>query len=124
MSAPYKHCRITSVLGLSKLYQLYINNLHNLHAPQNEILKKEKKWNWTETFQEAFQRIKDVLTSELFLTHFDPKVELILAIDASNVIVVVLFQKDKLGGIKAVTHVSRGLITTEKNYSGQCAIGI
>ena len=41
-----------------------------------------------------FQRIKDVLTSELFLTYFDSKVELNLPNNASNVgIGAVLLQK-------------------------------
>ena len=56
-----------------------------------------------------------MLTSELFLTHFDPKMELILASDASNVgIGAVLLHKNKLGAIKTIAHVSRGLSTAEK----------
>ena len=47
--------------------------------------------------------------SELFFIHFDPKAELILAS-----IYAVLLHKDKLGSIKAVSHVNRGLITVEK----------
>ena len=65
---------------------------------------KGKKWNWTEKYQETFQRIK---TSVLFLTHFDQMAELILASDPSNGgIGAVLLYKDKLGCIKAVAHAS------------------
>ena len=59
-----------------------------------------------------------MLTSELFLTHFDPKAELILVSDASNIgIGTVLLHEDKLGGIKALMYTSRRLITADKNYS-------
>ena len=72
----------------------------------------------TEKCQEAFERIKDMLMSGIFFTHFDPKVELILASDTSKVgIGAVLLQKDKLGSIKVVVPVSRGLITAEKDFS-------
>ena len=39
----------------------------------------------TEKCQQAFKRIKDILTSELFLTPFDPKAGLILVSATSNI---------------------------------------
>ena len=69
-----------------------MNNVQDLRAPLNELLKKEEKC------QETFQRIKDVLTSELFLTYFDSKVKLILVSDTNNVGIGAMFlHKEKLG---------------------------
>ena len=53
--------------------------MHELRAPLNDLLKKDKKWKWT-----AFEKIKTTLTSEQFLTHFDPKLNIIVASDASS----------------------------------------
>ena len=38
---------LQSFLGLSNYYQRFIKNLHDLRAPLNERLKKDKKWRWT-----------------------------------------------------------------------------
>ena len=72
MLTPTNIAELQAFLGLANYYQVYRNNMHELRVPLNELLKKkEKKWNWTEKCQEAFQR-KDVLTSEQFVTRFDP----------------------------------------------------
>ena len=41
-------------------------------------------WRWKPECQTAFDQIKKALTSDLFLTHFDPKLEIIVASDASS----------------------------------------
>ena len=33
-------------------------------CPLTDLLKKERKWEWDEEFQAAFQKLKDVITSE------------------------------------------------------------
>ena len=65
-------------------YQSFIKNLHDLRAPLNELIKKDKMWRWTPECQTAFDQIKKALTSDLFLTHYDPKLEIIVANDASS----------------------------------------
>ena len=49
----------------------------------NELLK-DKKWKWTPEYQTAFDQIKKALTSDLFLTHYNPKLEIIVASDARS----------------------------------------
>ena len=103
---------------MANYYQVYINNIYDFHALLNELLKKAEKMELNWKCQEVFRRIKDMLTSEQFLTHFDLNVELILARDVSNVgIGAVLLHKDKLGDTKAIARTSRGLIKAEKNCS-------
>ena len=58
--------------------------MHNLRAPLNKLLKKDKTWSWTPECQAAFERIKETLTSDLSLTHYDPKLDIIVASDASS----------------------------------------
>ena len=84
MPAPDNVTTLQSFLGLANYYQNFIKNLHDLRAPLNELLKKDKKWGWTPECQTAFDQIKKALTSDLFLTHYDPKLEIIVASDASS----------------------------------------
>ena len=75
---------LQSFLGLVSYYQEFIPNLHNLRAPLNELLYKEKKWIWTKECEQVFYEIKEKLTFDLFLTHFDPNLDIIVASDAST----------------------------------------
>ena len=84
MPAPDNVTTLQSFLGLGNYYQSLIKNLHYLRAPLNERLKKDKKWRWMPECQTAFDQIKKALTSNLFLAHYDPKLEIIVASDASS----------------------------------------
>lgn len=64
-------------------YQEFIPNMHKLRALLNELLKKEKVWEWTDECQKTFGKIIKTLTANLFLAHYDPKLEIIVASDAS-----------------------------------------
>ena len=69
--------------------------------------KKKRKMEYDWKMTRSFQKKKDVLSSELFLMHFDPRAVVILASDVNNIgISAVFLQKDKLWGKKAVVLVS------------------
>ena len=42
--APDNVTKLKSFLGLANYYQSFIKNLHDLCAPLNELLKKDKMW--------------------------------------------------------------------------------
>ena len=68
MSALDNIASLQSFLGLANYYQIFISNMHDLRAlPLNELLTKDKPWVWTVECQEAFEKIKKKLTSDLFL---------------------------------------------------------
>ena len=92
--------------------------MHNWCVPLNELLKKEKDWEWTPECQKAFVKIKEVLTSDSFLTHYNPDLDIIVASDASSYgIGVCILHKMPDGSHKPVAHASRTLLLTKKNYS-------
>ena len=66
--------------------------------------------------QEAFEKIKGMLTSDLFLIHYDAKKEITIANDASSYgIRACITHKLKDGLIKPIVHTSRLLLSAEKN---------
>ena len=84
MPAPQNVSSLQSFLGLANYYKTFIPNMHDLRAPLNELLEKDKAWDWTPECHRAFEKIKEILTLDLFLTHFNPDLEIIVASDASS----------------------------------------
>ena len=61
---------------------------------------------------------KHILVSDLSLTHFNLKFEVVVGLEASECgIGVVILYKLEDGRTKSVTHASRTLFEAEKNYS-------
>ena len=118
MLAPKNVSALESFVGLANNYQVFISNMHNLCAPLNELMKKDKDWEWTPECQEAFIKIKEVLTLDLFLTHYNPDLDIIVSSDASLYgIGACILHKMPDGSHKPVAHASRMLLSAEKNYS-------
>ena len=112
--APDNVTALQSFLGLANYYQSFIKNVHDLSAPLNELLKKDKKWRWTPEFQTAFDQIKNALTCDLFLTHYGPKLEIIVASDASSYgFSACILHKMPDGTTKPIAHESITLLPAE-----------
>ena len=63
---------LQSFLDLTNYYNVLVPNMHSLRAPLNELLK-EKDWVWTTECQETFEKIKEVFTTDLFITNYRPR---------------------------------------------------
>ena len=64
---PSKVTELRSFLGLTNYYKKFIQGYSKKVAPLTDLLKKEKKWVWTDACQEAFEKLKAVVSSELML---------------------------------------------------------
>ncbi|XP_055584806.1 uncharacterized protein K02A2.6-like [Uranotaenia lowii] len=118
MPAPKDVSTLRSFLGAINYYGKFVRSMHDLRHPLDALLKKEVKWNWSEDCQKSFDKFKKLLQSDLLLTHYNPKLEMIVAADASQYgIGAVLLHRFPDGSIKAVCHASRTLTSAEKNYS-------
>lgn len=86
--------------------------MYKLTAPLNNFLKKDVKWDWSDKCQSD----QKSLTSDLSLYHFNPKLEIVVAADASESgIGVVILPKYEDGKTKPISRASRSLIAAEKN---------
>ena len=99
-------------------YQSFIPKMHKLRAPLNQLLKKDKHWEWTTECQAAFEEIKKILTSNLFLSHFNPELDIIVASDTSQYgIGACLLHIMPDGSKQPIAFTSRTLLPVEKHYS-------
>ena len=118
MPVPGNITELQSFLGLANYYQSFIPNMHNLRTPLNALLKKDSTWKWTPECLEAFNKIKNTLTSDLSLEHYNPESDIIVASDASSHgISACMLHKMPDGSKKPVAHAARSLLTSVKHYS-------
>ena len=80
---PQNVSELRTYLGMVTYYQKFIPNLADKFAPLYKLLKSECEWNWTDECDKAVNEVKECLTSEHVLVHYDGKLPITLATDAS-----------------------------------------
>ena len=116
--APTNVSELRSYLGLLTYYSKFLPNMSTVLAPVYKLLRKDVKWSWKEEQRKAFDTSKKLLMSFDLLVHFDPKLDIVLACDASSYGVgAVLAHRMPDGSERPVGYASRTLSPAEKNYS-------
>ena len=115
---PTNVTELKSYLGLLTYYGKFLPDLATHLAPLYELLGQKVQWKWKSAQEEAFVNSKKLLISSQLLTHFDPKLPLTLACDASAYgIGAVLAHRFPDGSEKPIGYASRTLNKAERNYS-------
>ena len=119
MNPPTNVSSLKAFLGSVQFYAKFLpSDLATIAEPLYKLTKKTVKWEWQQEHQNSFQRLKDLLSSENVLVHFDEKHTLGLACDASNVgIGAVLFHRFQDGSERPIANVSKTLTESQRNYS-------
>ena len=104
-------------LGLVNYYCQFIKDFVSIARPLYNMVKKDKKWEWTEKQERAFRELKKRFTEELVLAVPDLDKKMWMEVDASDYItggVLLMECEDKLW--KPVTFLSKSLNEMERNY--------
>ncbi|XP_062714013.1 uncharacterized protein K02A2.6-like [Aedes albopictus] len=118
MPPPRNVTELRSFLGAVNYYAKFINEMHQLRRPLDQLLQKDAKWMWSKECQSSFTRFKELLQSDLMLTHYNPSMPIVVAADASNTGIGACIRHRFPGGAeKAVQYASRTLTPTEQGYS-------
>jgi len=83
MPRPRNVSDIRAFVGMINYYSKFIRNLSSILQPLNILLHKNTRFAWTDNQERAFQKIKEAFMSNQILTHFDQKLPIVLATDAS-----------------------------------------
>ena len=109
---------LRSFLGMVNYYGKFLPDLATTLAPLYHLLRKSCHWSWGTKQKKAFRQVKDLLRSGRVLTHFDDRLPLVLACDASPYgLGAVLLHQLPNGEEKPVGFASRTLTKAETNYS-------
>ena len=115
---PKNKNELRSFLGFINYYRKFIPQLSAILAPLNVLLCKQVQWKWTKACSKAVQVAKQKLSEAPVLMHFNPKLPIILATDASSYGVgAVLSHIGPDGAEHPVAFASRSLSASERNYA-------
>ena len=82
---PRNVAEVKSFFGLVNYFNRFLPNLSTVVHPLNQLLENNHQWKWTEQRETASHNVKEMITSEQVLTHYDPSLPLRLACDVSPV---------------------------------------
>ncbi|XP_040164697.1 uncharacterized protein K02A2.6-like [Anopheles arabiensis] len=118
MPAPTQLSEVRSYLGAINYYGKFVFQMRDLRYPLDLLLKKGGEFQWTAECEKSFRRFKEILSSDLLLTYYDPSKEIIVSADASSVgLGATISHRFPDGSIKVVQHAARALTKVEMNYS-------
>jgi hypothetical protein len=110
--APTNVTEVRSFMGLAGYYRRFVEGFSKIANPIMELQKRNKKFVWTEKCEEAFRRVKELLTTAPILKVPDMDADFLVCTDAS---------KEGLGGVlmqdgRVIAYISRRLRRHEENY--------
>ena len=109
---------LRSFLGLLNYYRDFLPNLATVLHPPNKLLQTKRKWKWSSECNSAFQEAKKLLTTSYILAHYDAKLPIRLAADASAYgIGAVISHVMPNGEEKPVAFASKTLTSSDQNYA-------
>ncbi|KAJ8651447.1 hypothetical protein O0I10_013001 [Lichtheimia ornata] len=85
MPPPRNVEEVRSFLGLSGYYRRFVPQYAHILAPVSSLLKKENKFEWSHIQQEAFDKVKAIMTHPTILAFPDRSQVQILTTDASGI---------------------------------------
>ena len=105
-------------MGLANQLGSFIPNLAHVTSTIRPLLKKGTSWNWLPEHQNAFGKIKEILTSDMVILPFDPNLDTILLSDASRVHGMgFAFIQIKKGNMRLIQCASSSLTPTHQRYA-------
>jgi len=108
---------VQKFLGLANYYRWFIEGFATVARPLHDLVKKDKRWVWTEKEEKAFQELKEQFTKEPVLAAPDIDKKMRMEVDASDYVTGgVLSMECKDGLWRPVAFLSKSLNETERNY--------
>ncbi|GJT16228.1 reverse transcriptase domain-containing protein [Tanacetum coccineum] len=113
LASPTTPSEIRQFLGLAGYYRRFIEGFSKIAKPMTELTQKDRKFDWGEEQEEAFQLLKQKLCAAPILALPEGREDFVVYCDASiKGLGAVLMQR-----MKVIAYASRQLKIHEKNYT-------
>lgn len=118
LPAPRNLRELRAVLGLAGYYRHMVEGFSIIAEPLYTLLRQDVPWGWTELEEEAFQRLKNAVTSYPILRAPDFNRPFLLQTDwCTTAVAACLSQRDDAGCEYAVQFASKKLSGSQLNWS-------
>jgi RNase H-like domain found in reverse transcriptase/Reverse transcriptase (RNA-dependent DNA polymerase) len=115
--APKTVKEVQSFLGFGNFYHCFVKEFSHLAHPLNDLLKKDKKFVWSEECQESFDQLKKQFTEEPVLMMPDHLKPFQIQVDSSLFATEgILSQMDTNGDRHPCAYFSKSLTKGQRNY--------
>lgn len=108
---------VRSFLGLANFYSKMVPQFASLAAPLYEITSEKVPFVWSEQCQEAFEKLKQALSSAPIIKQFDVTKPTFVTTDSSGIAIAGVLEQEHNGRRHVVEYTSRCLRPAEKNYT-------
>src|SRR5258708_23168989 len=114
---PTKVKDVQSFIGFMNFYRRFIWNFSEIARPLHTLTQKSKNWSWGAAEQQAFDALKNAVTSAPTLAFPSKSGLFLLECDASNFATgPVLSQQQEAGLFHPIAFMSKTFSTTDHNY--------
>ncbi|CAG9137969.1 unnamed protein product [Plutella xylostella] len=117
MAAPENVKQLKCFLQTSSWFRRFIPAYADVARPLTDLLKKASTWRWEPSQQEAFEKIKDFLTTAPILRQADESKPFILRTDSSGYALGAVLLQGEGADERPIEYASRLLNGAEKNYN-------
>ena len=107
---------VQSFLGFCNFYRRFIKDYSRIARPLHKLSKKGEVFQWTEQCQQAFDKLKYLLTHAPILRHYRPELETRLETDASDGVVAGVLSQKHGEYWHPVAYYSKSMSDNERNY--------
>lgn len=114
---PRRLRNVRSFLGLANYYRKFVKDFTLIAKPLTQLTKKNVKFNWAKSQEEAFLKLKDVLCTSPVLRHYDEKLPLEVHTDASDLGLGASLVQTEDGESRPILYASRRLSDAEVKYN-------
>ena len=108
---------IRSFVGLASYYRRHVPNFADTALPLTKLTKKNEKFKWENEQENAFQKLKEILSTEPLLIYQDFSQPFVVTCDVSNTAVGAVLSQLRDGKEKPIAYCSRQLNSAKRNYS-------
>jgi hypothetical protein len=107
---------VRAFLGLAGYYRRFVRDFAVLAAPLHDLIKNDRKFDWSEDAQLSFDALKGALTSPPILAMPTDYDEVIVDTDASDGAIGAVLSQRQDGVERVIAYASRALDRRERNY--------